>query len=134
MIIHLHPLPPFHPVIITDVLTHYAFCVRNALCAGLISIDNYFAGLRCQQNKKKLGFQSLYTPVIIRLFENLHKHTNTHIDTHNNHTQIHTLSRTDTYTPTKIVQFWNVTELVEVRKIKFNMKEKLSKLLTFLGK
>ena len=29
MIIHLHP---FHPLIITDVLTHYAFCVRNALC------------------------------------------------------------------------------------------------------
>ena len=39
MIIHLHPFhppftplsPPFHPLIITDVLTHYAFCVRNTL-------------------------------------------------------------------------------------------------------
>ena len=28
MIIHLHP---FHLLIITDVLTYYAFCVRNAL-------------------------------------------------------------------------------------------------------
>ena len=32
MIIHLHP---FHPLIITDVLTHYAFCVRNALCISI---------------------------------------------------------------------------------------------------
>ena len=50
MIIHLHP---FHPLIITDVLTHYAFCVRNALC--IVFLAAVFVTL-WKRREAKIGF------------------------------------------------------------------------------
>ena len=52
----------FHPLIITDILTHYAFCVQNALCHLILFLSYIFSWILIfyKNTRKKIMFYTLY--------------------------------------------------------------------------
>ena len=64
MVIHLHP---FHPLIITDALTHYAFCVRDALCISIEFNDVDSNNLASYEERTRVLYMIRFTFIQIQV-------------------------------------------------------------------